>query len=970
MKKKNLLLLSLVSLSLVGCFDKTSDSNKTSANSNSVVNSDKTSVSTKPSTTSKDTTTDKGSSTKSDTATDTTSSDKEEDIYTQTKWPLEIAKAMYKKLDKRFVPYVDLKPTKENRLSYSWSLNSSTFTIMSDYLQAPSASMLQEAKTTYETAGWTATTTDDSFTATNQEQDLTVTLAYVDEVLTFAIKFDEKFDETKASAWDDELLEQLNKTFGNHGADIPYVYLGTINPELNKSTNDADYEIDGGKWDKKDDSVTSILDLFKNAFEKANASITGDNKWVVAKENENYNDSDYIATRTLDDGCKFKIKLSSYQVSQNETRAYLTISYYPTFTPSSSTAWPSDVTEYFNNNFDGHSIPYFYIGSDNITPYQWTESQNEKTYYGDAYTWNDQILTLAENAVNAENANLADEYKWIKTVKEEYDGTTYYSFKRSYEDGCALSFSIKNNGDYGYSKAVLKIKYSPKYTVPTGAKWSDEILAQFQQYLGTQDIPYIYLGTEDVKASWKAQDKILTVEGSQYYASLLTGATSAFTSALGWNGQVETITEQNYGSSFSYKKFVATKTINTETDTKLKVEVEGSMHGNYYDEGTDGNCVLKIYLSEPFTPPTGENASWEKYTYQNQKVSEIITDKLDGHTIPFVYLNASDVTTYFSQGDKALYITGSIWDDAVLSHAKTQFEAATGWTDITVDDTNKEFTAKCALDDGCKMSVLIHKNNQGYIEYKTTIDFAFKPMTDWSDDAKTIMQGVLNGHVLPVVQSGSATPDVYTYSDTVIISNNNWKEGLLEETSTSLTADGWTCFVDNEVYQTYYQRLNVFREFDDGILYFFVANTSYGFYLEASFLTKPTNPTRTSWNDAEKANLDDITENQTDALIPFLYMGEGAYVVGGNKKIYGSSLPTYSVVKYYETLKALGYTDFHLYFTQGNTVEFSASHTDSNGNVITINVFSQFEMDYTTYQYCYELALEVTYTKASTSEAE
>lgn len=963
MKKKNLLLLSLVSLSLVGCFENTSDSNKTSANSNSIVNSDKTSISTKPSTTSKDTT-DKGSSTKSDTTTDTTSSDKEDDIYTQTEWPLSIAKVMYKKLDKRFVPYVDLKPTKEAKLIGSWSLEKSTYTIISDY-SSLSTSMIEEAKQTYETAGWTTAVEDASFTATNAENDLTVTLKLEDEVLTFTIKFDEKFDATKVSAWDDDLLAELNQTYKNHGADIPFVYLGTINPELNESSYGGTYEINGGIWDD------SIKTIFQTAFENANASISGDNKWVVE---EDY--SDVVATRTLDDGCKFKITLSNkssydYATSTSSKTPYLSIIYYPVFNPSSSTLtdWPSEVLDYFNTNLEGHRIPYFYIGSDNINTYPYSESENTKTFLGDSYTWDDQIFSLAEAAINKENLNLEDEYKWKKVEAENYDGSKIYTFTKDYSDGCKLSFELKNSGEYAYERASIYIKYSPKYTVPEGAKWSDDILSKFQQYFGTQDIPYIYLGSDDyISTSWNAPTKSLTITGGNYYPSLLVGATNTFTSALGWNGQVETVTTQEYSQEYTYQKYVATKTIDTENDKKLTVEVEGSLHGTYYTDGTDGNAQLKITLNEPFTPPTGEDASWDKYTYKGQKVSDIITDKLDGHTIPYVYLNVTDVTTYYS-GDKIFYITGGIWDDAVLTHAKSQFEAATGWTDINVDNTNKEFTAKCELEDGCKMNVLIHKNKDGYIEYKTTIDFAFKEMTAWSTDAETIMKQVLNGHVLPIVQSGSANPEIYNYSDTVIISNNNWKEGLLEETSTKLTAESWNCFIDNNIYQTYYQRLNVYKEFDDGIVYFYVANTSYGFYLEASFLKKPTTQTQTVWNTAEKANIDAITENQTDTLVPFLYMGEGTYEVNANKKIYGTELSTYSVIKYYETLKSLGYTDFHIYFTQNGSVEFNATHTDANGNVITITVDSQGQFD-EDWNYVYVLVFEVTYTKASTSEAE
>lgn len=275
MRKTSILFLSLVSLCVVSCGNNSTSTSKTNSNNNSQVKSNKTSTS---STTNKsDKKTD--SAIKSDTnkkSDSTTTSD--DDIYSKTKWPLDIAKAMYRRLDKRFVPYIDLKASNTKFLKCDWTKSNSTLSIVSNYGGSLTTAMVNEAKNTYENNGWVSTITNDDsthneniFEATNAENDLKVKFFVDDGVLNLNIKFNEKFDENKATgAWDEDILDKMNPLMDNHGNDIPYIYLGTINPsgEPDKNTPEI-YNIDGGKWDDKILTIAKkLLTMLMFQFQK------------------------------------------------------------------------------------------------------------------------------------------------------------------------------------------------------------------------------------------------------------------------------------------------------------------------------------------------------------------------------------------------------------------------------------------------------------------------------------------------------------------------------------------------------------------------------------------------------------------------------------------------------------------------------------------------------------------------------
>ncbi len=959
MKKKNILFLSLVSLCLVGCNDKSNSTNKTNTNNNSQVDSSK--KSTKPNTDSTDKKSDSTIKSDTDKKSDSSNSSSEDDIYTKSKWPIDVAKVMYRRLDERFVPYIDLKASRPQALMCDWARVGSitTVSIYSDYSGKLTDSMADEAKTAYENEHWSVTITKDDTTefknvleATNPENDLTIKLSVEKELFTLAIKFNEKFDANRANGtWDDEISTDMDSFLDNHSADIPYIYLGTINPNSGADVYTPEIlAINGGTWNDQ------ILTIAKKAFDNANASISNEeNKWT-------YEDGYYSsvkAKRTLEDGCKLEVEILLTNDEQDNEVAKMEILHKAAFIPSSNTEWADEIKNTFSSNFDNHLIPYFYIGSDTVTKDASSYDSNSATFYSAHYTWDDKIYDLAMTAINNDNKKYADEFKWqIVDGENDLYGTRQLKFTKDYDDGCNLSFTLDH---YEYDdNAKIEVKFKPKYQVPDGAKWPDKAIKYMNENLGGV-LPYLHLGNiTDESVVWNADTSTLTILGETFYSSLLNGANATYTSDLGWNGGM--VDGDDWGTTYKY--FKAEKTV-AEINSKLTLTVDGTYHSSYYDGGIGGYAVLKVVVDTPYTVPSEENAKWEKHTFTNtydyddQIDSTFISDNLDGHEIPYVYLNSKEIKTYFSESNNELVLTGGKWDIAVLDHAKSQFEKA-NWTDVTKDDDNEKVTAKFKASDGCEFEALVHENSNGKIELKISAKFGFVTTTEWSDEIKDAFNTCLNGHSLPLIQVGSKKPTLSTYTGGLSISNNNWKEGLLEETETALNAEGWNYFVTPKASDDEYDTLNAYKEFTDGIVYFTLNNSTSGLYLQANYFAKPSDQTKTEWSDDEKAFINNMTGGNT-TLVPFIYMGNDDYTTStDSSSITGSISDTYSVIKYYESLKTLGYQNLTLEVSAAK-FNLSATYTNDKGDKIEIAVDSIYDMN----AMSYVTSLTITYTASS-----
>ena len=105
-----------------------------------------------------------------------------------------------------------------------------------------------------------------------------------------------------------------------------------------------------------------------------------------------------------------------------------------------------------------------------------------------------------------------------------------------------------------------------------------------------------------------------------------------------------------------------------------------------------------VALGENFDPTAASD--W------TDDIKQYFTAKLDGHTVPYVYLGSKAPTAEWESGK--LTITGKVYDDQVFTLAKTAFGAGSGWT-ITEDNTSSSYspslTATIKESDKCRLTV-------------------------------------------------------------------------------------------------------------------------------------------------------------------------------------------------------------------------------------------------------------------------
>lgn len=911
MKKKNVLILSLVALSLIGC----------DQNSNTNSNENKTSDKVVDSSTKKDTTNSskKDDTTKKDsTSKDTTSKDGDDDD--DSLWPSEIKKVMKKYFD-MVLPYVEISSRPSN-LKNKYTYSSNTLTIMGDVVSGDISDKLNSGKDTYTSAGFDASVENNKMTATNKAGDITVIFYSDDGILTFKAVYTETFNPEVRDSWDDDLISELNSKYHNHASDIPYVYLGAKNVTYNLGSESG--SIIGNIWDD------SIIDLAKTAFEERNKTITNDaNKWNTEIKTTNKL-STLIANITLEDGCKIKIYVERNRTSMTKINPRMRIIYNEPFTiPTGDDAkWTDDIKLVFENNFDKHYVPYFYCGSLNPTINDSTTTSI--TITANENSWDSRVIALAEAAFADENSTITNEENKWKVTKSGSTANKNYKLvaKRTYDDNCSIEVTVENWG-YDINKPEIHMNYTPGYKAPTGeyAKWSETVTDAFLDHLNNNTIPYVYLNTTSEDVKWNDQSSKLTITGGTYNVNVLSYADTAFKADSSWTGSIQTLTERDDEGTYSWTGYRAEKILNSSTGEKLTVIVTGSeLHTN--DNSISGNCKMDIIYSKPYSIPTGDDASW------SDDISTFIYNHLGGHTIPFVYLNYKTLQTDYD--DNYIKLTGGLWNSIILN------QQLDDWNTTVSDD---KLTGNKTFDDNCTLNLTVYENDQGLAELRVDFIEGFDTTLDsWSKNIETQMKSCLNNNVLDFINLGTPVPEVETN-----VSNHNftltthiWNDSIINSAKSFATEEnGWTLL--ENVSASYANRIDAFKFNSDGsILYFNLYKTRSGttlniYYYESEDLTSYT---KDSWTDSETAYLNSLSNNHADD-IPYLYMGEGEYSQksGTSSYLEGSSSSLVSMFKYVSKLKQSGYT-----ITSFNAFSYccniEATKTESDGTTITIETYT------------------------------
>lgn len=774
-KLPKLATLALLTLAMVGC----------SRNGVSSTSSDSSSASTNTAETTSSTNTEDTSPLSSTTVTtdkseDSTSSDSstsaEPSEYEKSLWNTKTKDLMVKYLDGMIIPYTDI-----GSYTADWnetSSRSSTYLLISGDEFA--ADKMQSFYETYKTAGWTvpsAASTNMTFT----KDAYTVTISKdSDGYFQIKVNYVVVYDESKAPTdWEDEVKDAFTDDL--NGKELPYVYLGSPSHYFSYNTTTKTLTIYGYTFNQN--IITNAKKVYTDEGWEVEDTSNSYGAGIVASKA--YSDSDRI-TVTMD-------AVSPTSTSRYSIKAVLSENWDST----QVNAWTSDMSLDINATF-GHDLDYFYLGTKSPS-YSFTTTQNKLTITGGVY--DARTIPLVKTTLGDKMWGVTDTVNGgIVATSPTFDDGSY--FKVCIDIPTVLT-----------AKITATVYWIPNVTESTETGYSEEIQKKLAIFLNGNSVPYIYLGSDDVTA---------TFNNSYAWTTLTTSSTGSFVSpklidnaaekfkADGWTVTRSENTNYQYGQNLTAEKiFSATgdkiiATFNTTTYTSkssLKYQLIEAYDSSY--EGSwDSN--------RSYDNPVG--------TTDTSSTALAMKTNLDGHTIPYVYLGTKNHNSSWNSTNSTLTIYGGNWNTAMPGNLKSAFEAenatkTTGDSDwefeITAADdddltTATKVIAKKTFKDGCGLIVTLTKpsaTSDTYPVRATTLAIAYKDVwgaksTDWTSTVTSNFTkiGIPSTEKIPYVYLGtdSATSSVTTStvysSQTVSLTGAAWDDRVLDEFKTAFAS--------------------------------------------------------------------------------------------------------------------------------------------------------------------------------------
>lgn len=545
------------------------------------------------------------------------------------------------------------------------------------------------------------------------------------------IQYTEPFIEPVNGSWTNEINDFFKMDCDKHT--VPYVYLGTMSPTF--TIDGTKGTITGGAYNEE------VLNILEKALNKENTSLVDDEKWTIKRSNDMI-----TAIRIFKDKCSFRLRLSEGDLNE---KAELEITYIPKYTVNESADWKAETKAAFASDLNGNEIPYVYLGNTDETVV-FDEDSSIMTITGGTYY--EGLLT--EGYLNFKKAG------WNYSISTEFVMNSYYDYYEydtlradkviNASTGEKLSIvltgtDISESGVSG--NCVMKITYDKPYTPPTGdaAKWDASTLDSMKEHLAGHTVPYVYLNSKNIQVDYVKKtypaDQYLSLTGGKFDAAMLNYAETQF---AGWTNVKKTM------SSF--------KAENVEEDgCKLSVELS--------NDYSTSKAVMKIRISEAFNPNV--QADW------SQEIKDAMKDVFNGHTLPYIPMGcyAPSFTKYPTMHN--LTIRNLVWDDSILSLAKTALENA-GWTVIENDySSTPSLNAFSKNTDGSLLYLKLYKTGPSDSPY-ASIDAYYKeseglPETpakaSWSDTEKAKLDALTENKssLIPFLYMGDGE---YTITDT------------------------------------------------------------------------------------------------------------------------------------------------------------------------------------------------------------
>lgn len=387
---------------------------------------------------------------------------------------------MIKHMDSNIIPYVDL-----GTYSAEWndsSSKSSTYLVI--YGAEFDSSKMDGFKETYEKAGWTIT--KNLSTALNANKDkLSMTISKdSDGYFVMKVYYDCPYDETKAPTdWDSDTAQAFADNLNGHT--LPYIYLGAPSCYASFSDYSKTLTIYGYAFDAK-----IITD--------AKAKLLADG-WTIEDTTNTYGPGITATKNFASEGDSLVVTINTPS-STSSLRYSITAKLLETWDNTLVSDWPSDMTKDFKSTFENHVPDYFYLGTKNPT-YTINDTSHYFTITGGVYD------TRTIPGVKTALVNKG----WTCEDTQGSYGTGLVA-RKILDDTC--EFRVEINTPYSdTSKITAYVYFIPKLSLPDASKqkWSDEVAGLIDVQLNHHTIPYIYLGDEDVEASFNNSYARMTI---------------------------------------------------------------------------------------------------------------------------------------------------------------------------------------------------------------------------------------------------------------------------------------------------------------------------------------------------------------------------------------------------------------------------------------------------------------------------
>lgn len=899
--KSKLLLLSLISLSMVGCSGSTDSSTSSKATDSApIAESSKTSTSSSTSSSSSSSSpisSSKETSSSSDSSSSSSSSSVDDQ---SSSWKGDVATMMKKYLGGQLIPYINLGRASSLFVEWDNTADDDYGHLVISSGKAVSADFVSDVKTFYQDCGWsidTASTTT-KMIATLDSAHLKVELGpdeLSDTVFSIKITYNEPYDKSKFTTYDTETLTAINDRFSTT---IPVIYLATTHPELD--TSDGKFILTGGQWN--DNVITDAT----AAFRAVNWNVT-----------ENASDSTTIKATYTDptnnNVITAEIKKELKQVTSSLYVARMSISLKEGWNPSGFTAWPQDILDDFNESLDNHTIPVIYLGTNFPTS---TNSAQYNNYYVDVRggEWNDEVITSTKTTLETANSNTTKtgyETDWsIQTDTTGGSDNTYVNASKKFSDGCTVTLKIKKNTSD--NTITMHIDYAQSF-VQTATAWSSDTTEKMKQYLDNHTLPFFWYGTDTLSV-----DKVtypysgIKFTGTTWNNEMKTNFENAYTAA-NWTELTDS-EKNNYRRILNYAYSTSALLgykITMDDGCELIVAMEDLTSMTRAVTST-----FYCFITSPFNPSAATSWSNEVTSQFEQYYPYTVTGD-DGTTqnkyysIPFFYTGTKNPTASYSEYGNPAYleITGGDWNDQIWNLAteglnKTEVdENGLTWTSSTETDSSNNITKVTSTSsenkDGKYFKVEVSKeyNYNTYTNYCKVKVYYFESYNaenwtskTWTSDTKKAMKTALGDHVIPAFYMGTKAETYSSSDNSITITGGYWNKQTVSNLRTALSSDTSN---DDEVntegtyewhIEDYYNNntncLRAYKTLNDGShLRLWLEPTTSGEYgkaqLKVYFDAAITAGATTAWDEDTVTKIKEALGDSNADAIPYINMNNG-----------------------------------------------------------------------------------------------